>query len=53
MYELIEETEIMPSLLIRHNEDGTDTYIPLDETNSDYQAYLNKDNPDYGKPDKL
>ena len=23
--------------------------IPLDESNSDYQAYLNKDNPNWGK----
>ena len=23
--------------------------IPLDLTNSDYQAYLNKDNPDWNK----
>ncbi len=22
--------------------------IPLDEKNADYQAYLNRDNPDYG-----
>jgi hypothetical protein len=32
-----------PSLagtIIRHNEDGTDTYIPTDPANSDYQAYL-------------
>jgi len=27
--------------------------IPIDEANSDYQAYLNKDNPEYGKPAKL
>jgi hypothetical protein len=30
--------------------DGSDTttWIPMDEANSDYQAYLNRDNPDYG-----
>lgn len=26
--------------VIRENEDGTFTAIPLDESNSDYQAYL-------------
>lgn len=25
----------------RINEDGTVSFIPVDETNSDYQAYLN------------
>jgi hypothetical protein len=24
--------------------------IPKSEVNSDYQAYLNRDNPDYNKP---
>ena len=28
-------------------------WIPCDPLNSDYQAYLNKDNPEYGKPPKL
>jgi hypothetical protein len=27
----------------RNNEDGTVSDIPMDEANSDYQAYLNKD----------
>lgn len=26
-------------------EDGVVSFIPKDPTNSDYQAYLNKDNP--------
>ena len=26
-------------------EDGTIRFIPMDEANSDYQAYLNKDKP--------
>jgi hypothetical protein len=26
--------------IIRHNEDGSLSYIPMDEANSDYQAYL-------------
>jgi hypothetical protein len=29
----------------RTNEDGTLSFIPMDESNSDYQAYLNKDKP--------
>jgi hypothetical protein len=45
MYELIEATEITPAILIRHNEDGTDTFIPMVRGNADYEAYLNKDNP--------
>ena len=27
------------------NEDGSISFIPMDEGNSDYQAYLNKDKP--------
>ena len=50
MYELIEATETTPEILIRHNEDGTDTFIPTDPANADYQAYLNRDNPDWGNP---
>lgn len=30
--------------------DGVEYWIPCVETNSDYQAYLNKDNPDWNKP---
>jgi len=33
------------TLLQRTDEDGTIWFIPMDETNSDYQAYLNKDKP--------
>ena len=29
----------------RTNDDGTESWIPIDESNSDYQAYLNKDKP--------
>jgi hypothetical protein len=29
----------------RLNEDGSKSWIPLDPANSDYQTYLNKDNP--------
>ena len=41
MYELIEATEITPAILIRHNEDGTDTFIPIVRGNADYEEYLN------------
>jgi hypothetical protein len=34
----------------RTNEDGTISFIPQNEANSDYQAYLNRDNPDWNKP---
>ena len=37
----------------RNNEDGSISFIPVDDANPDYQAYVNKDNPDYGKPPKL
>jgi hypothetical protein len=30
-------------IIIRENEDGTTSFIPKNENNSDYQAYLNKD----------
>jgi hypothetical protein len=31
--------------LVRSNDDGTESWIPMDEGNADYQAYLNKDKP--------
>jgi hypothetical protein len=30
-------------MIVRTNEDGSETWIPTDPSNSDYQAYLNKD----------
>jgi hypothetical protein len=36
--------------IIKTNDDGSLVIIPLDPANSDYQAYLNKDNPDWNKP---
>ena len=38
-------TPIETTIIQRENEDGSLTSIPMDEANSDYQAYLNKDNP--------
>ena len=43
-YEII-TSEYNEKVLKRNNEDGTTSWIPLDESNSDYQAYLNKDKP--------
>jgi hypothetical protein len=34
--------------VIRRIEDNA--IIPKDPANADYQAYLNRDNPDWGKP---
>jgi hypothetical protein len=32
-------------VLVRSNDDGSESWIPMDEANADYQAYLNKDKP--------
>lgn len=34
------EIEGMQSFIKRTNEDGTESFIPLDTDNTDYQAYL-------------
>ena len=31
--------------IVQTNQDGSESWIPIDPANSDYQAYLNKDNP--------
>lgn len=50
-YEIVEiETIVGVNKVIKRSDDA---FIPMDESNSDYQAYLNKDNPDYGKPIEL
>ena len=33
-------TESGAKVIVRDNDDGSTSYIPIDETNSDYQAYL-------------
>ena len=39
-------TEMSGNKIIKRvNEDGSISFIPMDEANSDYQAYLNKDKP--------
>lgn len=36
-----EETEVGGSkIIVRFNDDGSETWIPIDLANSDYQAYL-------------
>jgi hypothetical protein len=46
-----EETEVGGNkIIVRFNDDGTNTFIPMDEANSDYQAYLNRDNPQQSTP---
>ena len=41
-----EETTILGNVfIVRTNEDETESWIPIDPANSDYQAYLNKDKP--------
>jgi hypothetical protein len=38
-YEINNESIIKP-VLIRYNDDDSVSYIPMDESNADYQAYL-------------
>ena len=38
-------TEFGVKLIKRINDDGTFSFIPMDEANSDYQAYLDRDKP--------
>jgi len=39
-YQFISSVDIVPDHVLRTNEDGTETWIPTDPANSDYQAYL-------------
>ena len=43
VYEILDETTVSPSQIKRTDLDGTVWIIPIDEANSDYQAYLNRD----------
>lgn len=45
------ETEVNligETIIKKTDANGTVWWIPADPANSDYQAYLNRDNPDYG-----
>ena len=44
-YIIKEKTETSMAVIIKENEDGSIISFPIDPANSDYQAYLNKDNP--------
>jgi hypothetical protein len=47
VYEIIKEF----GLELIKAKNGEDVFwVPIDSSNSDYQAYLNKDNPDWNKP---
>ena len=48
-YELFTNTS-NEEYVICTNDEGVVSFIPCDPANSDYQAYLNKDNPDWNKP---
>jgi len=39
-YQPVSATEYSPAYILRLNEDNTQSFIPLDPANSDYQAYL-------------
>jgi hypothetical protein len=36
-----EESMAGQNFIVRSNDDGSETWIPKDESNSDYQRYLN------------
>lgn len=39
-YKILEADNIVGERIIRIDEDGSEWFIPMDEANSDYQAYL-------------
>ena len=47
---LLKESIDGTQFVVRLNEDGTESWIPMDPANSDYHAYLNRDTPEWGKP---
>jgi hypothetical protein len=48
-YELKKGGEFSSDILIATGDGGDVLFIPLDPNNADYQAYLNRDNPNWGK----
>jgi hypothetical protein len=47
-YEKVEDE--LGSFIKRTTQDGTISFIPIDEANADYQAYLNKDKAEQSTP---
>ena len=43
IYELVSDQ--FGEVLVRTSDDGVISYVPIDPVNSDYQAYLDRDNP--------
>ena len=52
IYEIITQDNV-DTMIKRTDPDGRIWWIPTDPANSDYQAYLNKDNPDWNTPPTL
>jgi hypothetical protein len=44
------ENELGAKFILRFNEDDSQSWIPIDQENSDYQAYLNKDKAEQSTP---
>jgi hypothetical protein len=44
------ENELGAKFILRFNEDNSQSWIPIDQENSDYQAYLNKDKAEQSTP---
>jgi hypothetical protein len=40
MYEIIEDTQLDTKFIKHTDENGNERFIPFDEGNADYQAYL-------------
>ena len=49
VYEIV-ENEDGSETIKRTNQDSSVSFFSNDPANADYQAYLNRDNPDWGKP---
>jgi hypothetical protein len=49
MMQYTEKTDDFGNKFVEAIDGDSVIYIPANPANADYQAYLNKDNPDYGK----
>jgi hypothetical protein len=47
-YEIVEDR--YGKVLVRTSDDGVISFVPFDEANADYQAYLNKDKVEQSTP---